>query len=55
MEDLSDLDDTEDEEMNEEGLLTDKQLHLHPGRSYRKTTDSSRKGNQPSKVQSIGR
>ncbi|KAF9093089.1 choline dehydrogenase 7 [Mortierella sp. AD031] len=38
MEDLSDLDDDEDEEMNEEGH-SDK----HHGRSYRKTTDSSRK------------
>ncbi|KAG0365221.1 choline dehydrogenase 7 [Mortierella sp. AD032] len=40
MEDLSDLDDTEDEEMNEDRLHSDKP---HQGRSYRKTTDSSRK------------
>ncbi|KAK3843911.1 MAG: hypothetical protein J3R72DRAFT_439370 [Linnemannia gamsii] len=52
MEDLSDLDDTEDEEMNEDRLHSDKP---HQGRSYRKTADSSRKGNQPSKVQLIGR
>ncbi|KAF9133822.1 choline dehydrogenase 7 [Mortierella sp. 14UC] len=43
MEELSDLDDTEDEEMNEEGLHTNKHHHHHHGRSYRKTTDSSRK------------
>lgn len=54
MEELSDLDDDEDEELNEEGL-SDKHHHHHRGRSYRKTTDSSRKGNHASKAQSIGR
>ncbi|KAK3826798.1 MAG: hypothetical protein JOS17DRAFT_232489 [Linnemannia elongata] len=49
MEDLSDLDDDEDEEMNEEGLSGDKHHHHinhhshHRGRTYRKTTDSTRK------------
>ncbi|KAF9331357.1 choline dehydrogenase 7 [Linnemannia elongata] len=49
MEDLSDLEDDEDEEMNEGGLSGDKHHHLnnhhshHRGRTYRKTTDSSRK------------
>ncbi|KAG9061516.1 hypothetical protein KI688_007094 [Linnemannia hyalina] len=61
MEDLSDLDDDEDEEMNEEGLSGEKHHHHNNhhsqfrGRTYRKTTDSSRKGNHASKTQSIGR